>query len=794
MRWLRLLTLLVLIVFLALPGILLLPARAIAAEASLPTTSYQGATVPDFAQITFSSFPAIQQAGAIQVSGEAIGLLGYNPSRTWEAGASLGEVFMLGDTQSVFGLQSFNLSTLAQLSGLNLSQLSLSNFPLLAQQTIASLVNAIPTLGNFQLGQVQPLADLVNQNLTQLPLDTVNLKDWGNNLFATPLSVVASSDILGALSLSNLPLEHYSFTQIPELDQVPLSNFKNWQTAVLDDVPGLTQVPFAQFPLNPFQILGVVALHDVTYGGDQAHQESWQTPTQFSITGSDRVGFHHNCQQARGCDYLELNAPGYSGFGGANDPSGLHGARWIRGGKDGGEQMVSGGYGVLGQLNGGMEPTGRLPFGPAFKVVLTETDESTGTGQFGLYFRVCIRDLFVDLGCTPYFIGPIPFLSTKEKGLIFVGMADGNGGMQELPPEMLPPEAQEIIDQYGGGQSGQRTSSSGVLGKLCGTHYQGVNFEALATAFSGIEGDYGSPGSFVCNADGCGRGLGRYQYMSYRDDVRAMLRRKPGGSSFLAKVDSGAAIASSEILKYFPPESQNQVFESDQKRNIDQAKREIDPRTGKPFANYRLIERIGQIHFGGPGAGIDGGISDTHGRLTLLTYGQELAQNYKKAQQQVANKCSQTNAVGSTTGKPTGKYGNPVGNAPITSPFGERVHPIYGTRRFHAGIDFGVSAGTPVKAADGGRIIEVVSSCRGENNDCGGGYGNYVVIDHGNGRRTLYGHLQTNSIPWSQGQSVGKGTTIGRVGSTGRSTGPHLHFETQVNGQPVNPAQYGFNW
>lgn len=118
-------------------------------------------------------------------------------------------------------------------------------------------------------------------------------------------------------------------------------------------------------------------------------------------------------------------------------------------------------------------------------------------------------------------------------------------------------------------------------------------------------------------------------------------------------------------------------------------------------------------------------------------------------------------------------------SAPITSNFGYRVHPIYGTRRLHAGIDFGAASGSAIVAANGGTVISAGWQS---------GYGNTVVVSHGNGLTTLYAHQ--SSIAVSRGQSVGRGEVIGYVGSTGNSTGPHLHFEIRSNGTPVNPRPY----
>ncbi|MBE9011154.1 hypothetical protein IQ250_13140 [Pseudanabaenaceae cyanobacterium LEGE 13415] len=140
MRWFRFLTLIVLTVVLGIAGVISFPKPSHAAESYLPSTLYNDAPIPDFSQITFSALPAIENAGVIQVPSQTIGQLGFDPSRSWQSGASVGDVLMLGDVQDTFGLQSFSLDNVAQLGGLNLSDLSLSNFPLIGQQTIATLV------------------------------------------------------------------------------------------------------------------------------------------------------------------------------------------------------------------------------------------------------------------------------------------------------------------------------------------------------------------------------------------------------------------------------------------------------------------------------------------------------------------------------------------------------------------------------------------------------------------------------------------------------------------------------
>lgn len=113
---------------------------------------------------------------------------------------------------------------------------------------------------------------------------------------------------------------------------------------------------------------------------------------------------------------------------------------------------------------------------------------------------------------------------------------------------------------------------------------------------------------------------------------------------------------------------------------------------------------------------------------------------------------------------------------PITSGFGMRSHPVFKRKRMHTGVDIGAPEGTSVKAAAPGKVISTGSM---------GGYGNTVIVDHGGGRTTLYAHM--SRITCTVGSEVTTSSELGKVGSTGVSTGNHLHFEVRINGDPVDP-------
>lgn len=135
--------------------------------------------------------------------------------------------------------------------------------------------------------------------------------------------------------------------------------------------------------------------------------------------------------------------------------------------------------------------------------------------------------------------------------------------------------------------------------------------------------------------------------------------------------------------------------------------------------------------------------------------------------------------ISSNTKAPSGYYVRPAAGI-ITSPYGPRKG------GFHYGVDIGNKRGTTIVAAASGVVTKVVKGCAEGNTSCGGRYGNYVLIDHPNGTSTMYAHL--NSVSVSVGTSVAQGKKIGTLGNTGRSTGPHLHYEVRnANGSTMRP-------
>ncbi len=119
----------------------------------------------------------------------------------------------------------------------------------------------------------------------------------------------------------------------------------------------------------------------------------------------------------------------------------------------------------------------------------------------------------------------------------------------------------------------------------------------------------------------------------------------------------------------------------------------------------------------------------------------------------------------------------------ISSHFGYRIDPIYKSRKLHQGMDFTAKRGTPIHVTGDGKVVEVKHSRRG--------YGNKIVVDHGFGYKTLYAHLYTIGV--KEGQEVKRGEVIGAVGNTGKSVGPHLHYEVRKNNKPIDPINFYFD-
>lgn len=398
--------------------------QAWAKTSSIPTIAYSNGkttvNAPDWSRITFSSLGSISEPGWIQFPQGLVKELGYDPSRVWEAGDEIGEVLMMGDVSQAFALEEFSLQNLANITGFSTKSFKLKDLGMMKWQTIASLAEAIPGLERLPIQKVKPIYDLVRHFADGKIQGTIE-------------SLLNANPILGDISLGKLNLSQYSLDSIPGLVFTPFKELKSWQASFINQIPGLNLVPFGLFPFSPGQGIGQVAIADVVWG--ESERGDPKVGANYYVSGSAQDGktVPVACEAGKPCSYLEL-----AGIAGSLDP--FHGKRWAWKG-----QQVEGGKGILKVVNGGKEPAGALVYGDIFKVAMTKASESEGRAEFGLYFNVCIKGLFYDLGCTPYFIGPIPWLPVQEKGLVIVVSTDKP---EVKLPERFQRQIDEIIEKY----------------------------------------------------------------------------------------------------------------------------------------------------------------------------------------------------------------------------------------------------------------------------------------------------------------------------------------------------------
>ncbi|MBW4434324.1 MAG: hypothetical protein KME28_22065 [Pelatocladus maniniholoensis HA4357-MV3] len=369
-------------------------------EESVPSvTEVNGSwrlTAPDWSKITWSNLPPVSTSGSISFPPTIVNKIGYDPSRSWLAGQNLEEIIKLGDIEDAFEIGDLSLKNISTLVPIE-KKLTLSAFGLMKWQTVESLVKAIPSLGDLNVTQVKPIQDLFT---------LVGINDNGSLA-----QIVQSNPKAANLSLDKLDLSQYFIDSIPMLTSTKIDKFKDWRRSTIGEVPGLNQIPFDKMPQPISDGNGVIGVASLVLG-EAEHGDPMVGSGQF-ISGrvnSNDVTVSVPCNVDAVCSYLELGD--LAGSSGA-----LYGKRWV----SGSSQKVKGGFGILANVNGGLEPTGRLVYGSAFKVVLTGVNESTGTADFGLFFRLCTHIPFSGKTCTPYFIGPVPWIPVKEKDLVIVG-------------------------------------------------------------------------------------------------------------------------------------------------------------------------------------------------------------------------------------------------------------------------------------------------------------------------------------------------------------------------------------
>ena len=364
---------------------------------------------PDFSLINFGSLGSFGESGSISDAYDQY--LGYNLGREWSAGDLVIDTLKLGDLEEGFGLEQLSFEDIVSKSGRELEDVTLDRFNFLKKLTVAEFITANPQLKNEQIENIPPLADLVEQ---EYGLGSSILKFSANNLADKD---GAFSDISQSKLGDRLDLSQYNLTDVSGLEDSQIQNYEGWKDSYISDIEGLADISLDDLPNPIASTLAFISRVDAVWGNAEG-----QVKAEFSVSGSNVSGYAVPCNQE--CAHIELDDLENSG---RNIRSWSEGRRWILGNDPNNGNIcpeapwgVDGGEGILGNFNCGKEPTGRNPFGPAFKVALWKVDETTDTAETAIFFRICKRGI-PDLGCTPYFIGPIPWLPANREDWIILG-------------------------------------------------------------------------------------------------------------------------------------------------------------------------------------------------------------------------------------------------------------------------------------------------------------------------------------------------------------------------------------
>ncbi|MEO1374635.1 MAG: hypothetical protein AAFW70_10010 [Cyanobacteria bacterium J06635_10] len=351
------------------------------AVASIPTIDSTEEFTPDWNRVSFEDM-VFSEGGSISYPGRK-----GTETRTWEAGESLAQIMEFGDfADAGLGIEEISLEYMGDKLGLNLDRFSLADFELMKWQTLPDLVDAVPQLERLKVSKVPPIQDFFRKMGISGGNNTIgNILDRNPRIDDIPLG-------------EKIDLEDYSITEIPGLEKAQVQDFANWDDTLIGGVPGLNELPWSEFPRILTPTLGFVGQVDLPLMEVEANRTR-------TISGSYQEGFNVPCLQ-NDCAHMEVAGPGNT-----------TGVEWI----SGKFQKVKGGFGPLGIVFNGKEPTGRHPFGKAFKQVVWNIDEAEGSVETSMFFRICKKIPFVGKTCTPYGIGPVPFITYREKDPIILG-------------------------------------------------------------------------------------------------------------------------------------------------------------------------------------------------------------------------------------------------------------------------------------------------------------------------------------------------------------------------------------
>ncbi|HEY9907064.1 MAG TPA: M23 family metallopeptidase [Thermosynechococcaceae cyanobacterium] len=709
----------------------------------------------DLSSMSFSQLPPITSNGSVQVEGI---------DRTWQAGQTPDQFLTLGDIQSLQP-EAMSIDTISQAIGQQLAATGIGNFQPLAEQDVNSLLQAAPTLGQLQVKDVPALESLFGEKAAGV----VDPKTLSSGALE---QVVKQFPQLGELRLNAIDMNRFAINSLPGVSNLPIGQLPNWQNSPISGVPGMGQVPMGSFP-NPISGSGSTMRIDFVHGPEEAKRLN-------TISGSDVEGFRVPCKIGKkDCAYIELDDKENEGD---EAQSALEGVQWI----SGKYQEVEGGKGALKLVNGGKEPTGRLPYGDVFKVVVWEPDEKTDTVTTALFTRFC-RD---SQNCTPYFLGPIPHLTYKRDSDIFVGKVN----LGSVPSKSSTPTGAK----KGGPMPPPKTYSGG--GQACSVDTSKLD---------------GASKSVIAALDpNSQEGAAKYVPLILQSCTKAGITDTDQLAYVLAtaELESGYFKTTSEYSEYMYDEcgwgeGLIQVTNCDKKadvlKNLGQSpyggfndKRLQEPQIAADALCRGLKEGwYGQMR---PISDCIGG-----GKKDYLCARQQVNSNDKWQQiganaDGIAARLAQGDGVAGAKGVSSAVTCQPGTTAAVPCPPGQTcplLNPlprmsdagIYSRfrrcRPNHNGVDMqstespgnydaGIPSGGPVVAPDDGTVVYAAND--------GSGYANIVKIYHPKRNISTF-HAHLNQIKVSQGQQVKRGEQIAVEGGNGingnLSYGIHLHFE-----------------
>lgn len=590
------------------------------------------------------------------------------------------------------------------------------------------------------------------------------------------------------LPLGVLPLDNLSINSLPGIADKALAEIPNAAEEFLNKIPGLSKIPINKFPLElALKLLSsdTLAKLDIAYAGQR------ETPVTRVVTGGtkDQKFKPEPCKEKR-CPHFELDD--VIGKGAA---SAISGQSWV----EGKAQLVDGGKGFLRSLNNGKEPTGIPVWGTDAHVKLSLEDITEGRdgqpakARVWANFQFCINTFFSGEQCSPHVIPVATPWEVSEGGLVVIA---STGEVPKFIARERSRVEQQYDTEYGQGSSGGEYGTD-VVGDGCTEQViaavpRSIRSSALKSvplilAEAQKQGLSANQTAYVLATVQTESQMGLYMYeigkgggkhgiyygrgfvqITHDYNYRYWSRRL--GIDLIGNPDLAAK---PEIaVKILIGGMKDGTFTGMSKKGT------YLPGSARKLRDYINASKTDYV---GARAIVNG--KDKAGEIASD------ARRYQKA----LSGCSRGTGGGTEgSGKCTGNFIQPT-KGTLTSGYGSR----WG--RMHRGIDVANSVGTPMVAIDGGTIDKIYNSCStiGKlGSRCGTpgfqGYGNIVLLKLCNGWKVLYAHAQKGSIPFKPGQKVDKGQVIANMGSSGSSTGPHIHFEIRTNNgtTPENPLKY----